>query len=72
MTMAVYILMQIITQMLMYVQCEVLAVLLMDPDLKTSIPCSRETLETLKARKRGGETWDSLLRKLGANYDPDQ
>lgn len=36
----------------------------------TSILCERGTLESLKARKRGGETWDSLLRKIEAQYDP--
>lgn len=65
-----HIFISIITIMLIFVQWEVVTVLFMDPDLKTSIPCQRGTLETLKARKRGGETWDSLLRKMSEQYDP--
>lgn len=37
----------------------------------TSIPCSRETFQRLKARKRGGETWNSLLLKMEAQFDPE-
>lgn len=34
------------------------------------IPCSRETLETVKSLKRGGENYDALLRKMADQYDP--
>lgn len=44
----------------------------MDPATKTSIPCSRGTLEILKSRKRGGEDWDALLLKMNSQYDPDR
>lgn len=37
----------------------------------TSIPVSPATRERLKAQKRGGETWDSLLQKMNERYDPD-
>lgn len=37
---------------------------------KTSIPCSEEALELVKAQKRGGESYDRLLRKMVSQYDP--
>lgn len=37
----------------------------------TSIPVERETFNALKSEKRGGETWDSLLRKMYRQFDPD-
>jgi hypothetical protein len=39
---------------------------------KTTIPCSRETFQETKALKRGGESWDELLSKMAASYDPDE
>lgn len=35
------------------------------------VPCSSETKSRLRARKRGGETYDQLFRKMLAQYDPD-
>lgn len=37
----------------------------------TSIPCSKTIRDELRALKRGGESWDSLLQKLAEQYDPD-
>lgn len=36
------------------------------------IPVSHATRELVKAQKRGGETYDSLLRRMVEQYDPDQ
>lgn len=36
----------------------------------TSIPVSPATRERLKRMKRGGESWDDLLTKMGERYDP--
>lgn len=39
---------------------------------ETTIPCSRETREqVIRPLKRGGESYDLLLRKMAAQYDPD-
>jgi hypothetical protein len=39
---------------------------------ETTIPCSRETREQIiRPLKRGGESYDRLLRKMAAQYDPD-
>lgn len=39
---------------------------------KTRIPVDRETRdEILKPLKRGGQTYDSLLRDMAAQYDPE-
>lgn len=38
---------------------------------RTTIPCEKPTREELKSLKRGGENWDSLLRKLSESYDPE-
>ncbi len=35
------------------------------------IPVSKKTLELVKAQKRGGETYDELLRRMSIRYDPD-
>jgi hypothetical protein len=37
----------------------------------TSISCSRETLNLARQKKRGGETWDTLIRNMADQYDPD-
>lgn len=37
---------------------------------KTSIPISPETRDLARSRKRGGDTWDELLRKMLEQYDP--
>jgi len=38
---------------------------------KTTIPLSRDTLNEVKSLKRGGESYDDLLSKMAASYDPD-
>jgi hypothetical protein len=35
------------------------------------IPCSRDTRRLVADQKRGGETYDSVLRKMVAQYDPE-
>jgi len=38
---------------------------------KTTIPVQRDTRENiLRPLKRGGESYDSLLRKMAAQYEP--
>jgi hypothetical protein len=40
---------------------------------RTSVPCSRETVEKhLRPLKRGGETYDQLLKKMADQYDPEE
>lgn len=39
---------------------------------KPLIPCREETRELLRERKRGGEDYDSLLRKMVAQYCPEK
>lgn len=36
-----------------------------------TIPVSPATRDKIKRAKRGGETYDHLLRKMLAGYDPD-
>lgn len=36
------------------------------------IPCSRETRELVKSQKRAGERYEDLLRKMVAQYDPEE
>jgi len=39
---------------------------------KTTLPVQKDTRENiLRPLKRGGETYDDLLRKMAAQYDPD-
>lgn len=39
---------------------------------ETTIPCQRETREQIiRPLKRGGESYDRLLRKMAEQYDPD-
>jgi hypothetical protein len=38
---------------------------------ETTIPCSRATFQEAKSLKRAGESWDELLSKMAASYDPD-
>lgn len=43
------------------------------PGDETRVPCSKRTRdEYLKPLKRGGETYDQLLRKMALQYEPDQ
>ena len=39
---------------------------------ETRLPCSRETRELVAAQKRGGENYDSVLRKMVNQYDPEK
>jgi hypothetical protein len=39
---------------------------------ESRIPCSRETRKIVKKQKRGGEPYDTLLRKMAAQYDPEK
>lgn len=36
------------------------------------IPCSKDTRRLVKRQKRGGETYDSLLRKMARQYNPEK
>lgn len=36
------------------------------------IACSRQTRQLVKAKKRGGESYDELLRKMTRQYDPSE
>jgi len=36
------------------------------------IPCSRETRRLVRNQKRAGENYDTLLRKMVAQYDPEK
>jgi hypothetical protein len=39
---------------------------------ETRIPCSKRTRERyIKPLKRGGESYDELLRKMAEQYDPE-
>lgn len=38
----------------------------------TKLPCAEETREAVRAQKRGGETYDELLRKMADAYDPEK
>ncbi|ADD03647.1 uncharacterized protein Nmag_0048 [Natrialba magadii ATCC 43099] len=37
----------------------------------TSIPVESEVLELVRSQKRGGEDYNTLLRKMVAQYDPN-
>lgn len=39
---------------------------------ESRIPCSRETRKLVAAQKRGGEPYDSVLRKMAAQYNPEE
>jgi len=39
---------------------------------ESRIPCSRETRELVRSQKRGGENYDSVLRKMARQYDPEK
>jgi len=38
---------------------------------ESRIPCSREARKLVKSQKRAGETYDSVLRKMVEQYDPE-
>lgn len=38
---------------------------------ETRIPCSCRTRQLVKAQKRGGESYDELLRKMAKQYEPE-
>ena len=39
---------------------------------ESRIPCSRDTRALVKRQKRGGENYDSVLRKMVEQYDPEK
>jgi hypothetical protein len=39
---------------------------------ETRLPCSKETRRLVKQQKRGGEPYDSVLRKMVRQYDPEE
>lgn len=39
--------------------------------MDSRIPVSKKTQKLVKAQKRGGETYDELLRQMVKQYDPD-
>lgn len=39
---------------------------------ETRLPCSRETRRLVKQQKRAGENYDTLLRKMVTQYDPEE
>jgi hypothetical protein len=39
---------------------------------ETAIPCSKEVRNLVRKQKRGGESYDLLLRKMVDQYDPAQ
>lgn len=39
---------------------------------ETRVPCSKETRRRLWNAKRGGESFNSLFRKMLAQYDPEE
>lgn len=43
----------------------------MPTKLNSRIPVTTETRKLVKAKKRGGESCDSLLRKMVEQYEPD-
>lgn len=40
-------------------------------DDRVQIYCSSAVREQVKAQKRGGETYDDVLRKMVSQYDPE-
>jgi hypothetical protein len=41
-------------------------------DKNARIPASRETRKLVRQQKRGGESYDELLRKMAEQYEPDE
>ena len=39
---------------------------------ETRLPCSRDTRRLIKNCKRAGENYDTLLRKMVEQYDPEK
>ncbi len=37
---------------------------------ETAIPCSRDVRDLVKEKKRGGESYDCLLKKMVSQYNP--
>jgi len=50
--------------------CPTLKVVAM-PQSETTIGVSNKTHELVRSCKRGGESFDTLLRKMARAYDPD-
>lgn len=58
-------------QPLLHITCKWLSPLPMSMANDTRIPVSSETRDTIRACKRGGESYDELLQKMAEQYDPD-
>jgi len=39
---------------------------------ETRLPCSRETRRLVRNQKRAGENYDTVLRKMVEQYDPEK
>jgi hypothetical protein len=39
---------------------------------KTFLPCREDTLQAVRSCKRGGETYDSLLKRMASQYEPPE
>ena len=39
---------------------------------ESRIPCSRKTRRLVKQQKRGGKNYDTVLRKMVEQYDPEK
>lgn len=37
----------------------------------TAVSITYDTRDTIRALKRGGESWDTLLEKMAQQYDPE-
>jgi len=44
----------------------------MTEDDYTSVPCRTATRNKIRSLKRGGESYDEMLRKMVEEYDPDE
>jgi hypothetical protein len=43
----------------------------MKSDQRSTIPVTSKTRQLVKRNKRGGESYDELLRKMARQYDPE-
>ena len=43
----------------------------MSTELSARIPVTEETREMVKAQKRGGQSYDALIRMMVEQYDPE-
>jgi hypothetical protein len=40
-------------------------------DRYTAVSITHDTRDTIRALKRGGESWSTLLEKMAEQYDPE-